>query len=73
MNIANKEKETINLPKASVGRLWDAMRFFETAQDEIEDFLISRNKTVITKIKKSREEHLSGKAKDFRSKIYGSL
>lgn len=60
-------KETINLPKASVERLLDAMRFFETAQDEIEDYLISRNKLTLAKIKKARAEHLSGTRKDFQN------
>ena len=67
MNTANKEKETINLPRASVGRLLDAMRFFEMAQNEIEDFLISRNKIIAAKIKKARAEHLNGELKDFQN------
>ncbi|MBI5078111.1 MAG: hypothetical protein HZB11_01930 [Candidatus Yonathbacteria bacterium] len=65
MNTATKQ--TINLPKASVGRLLDAMRFFELAQDEIEDFLVSNNKTIIAKIKKAHGEHLKGESKDFQN------
>lgn len=60
-------KQTINLPKASVERLFDAMRFYELAQNEIEDFLISGNKTMMAKIKKARAEHLSGGTKDFQN------
>lgn len=59
-------KQTINLPKASVKRLFDAMRFYELAQNEIEDFLISSNKTMMAKIKKARTEHLRGGTKDFQ-------
>ena len=51
-------KETISLPKTSIERLMEAMRLFETSQDEIEDFLIIRNKTVLSKIQKARKEHL---------------
>lgn len=58
-------KETINLPRKSVKQLFEAMSIFESAQDEIEDFLISRNKFVMDKIKKARKEHLKNELKDF--------
>lgn len=58
-------KETINLPRKSVGQLFEAINIFESAQNEIEDFLIVRNKFIISKIRKARKEHLNGKLKDF--------
>lgn len=58
-------KDTVNLPRKSVRQLFEAMSIFELAQDEIEDFLIVRNKLIINKIKKARKEHLNGKLKDF--------
>lgn len=59
-------KETISLPKTSIERLMEAMRLFETSQDEIEDFLIVRNKTILSKIQKARKEHLKSEVKDFQ-------
>lgn len=64
-----KIKDTINLPKTSIERLLEAMRFFELAQDEIEDFLLFQNKTILTKIKKAHKEHKQGKTKDFQELI----
>lgn len=60
-------KETINLPKTSVERLMEAMRLFETSQNEIEDFLIVRDKTILSKIQKARKEHLKDEVKDFQA------
>lgn len=62
-------KNTINLPKISVERLLEAMRIFESAQDEIENFLILHNKNITNRVKKARREHLDGKVKDFRDLI----
>ena len=62
-------KETINLPRQGVRRLLEAMRFFELAQNEIEDFLLFRNESIMGKIKKARKEHLEGKVKDFQGLI----
>ncbi|PJA41716.1 hypothetical protein CO177_00845 [Candidatus Wolfebacteria bacterium CG_4_9_14_3_um_filter_37_9] len=60
-------KKTINLPRKSVENLFEAMSIFESAQGEIEDFLISRNKFIMNKIKKARKEHLKGGLKDFNA------
>ena len=62
-------KETVNLPLKSVRRLFDAISVFESAQDEIEDFLIIRNKRIMNGVRKAREEHLKSKAKSFRNLI----
>ena len=62
-------RETINLPRQGVKRLLEAMRFFELAQNEIEDFLITRNESIMDKIKKARKEHLGGKIKDFQELV----
>lgn len=61
MNLQN----TIGLPKKEVINLFEAMNIFESAKEEIENFLISRNKEIMVKIKKARKEHLAGKVKDF--------
>ena len=61
-----KDKETINLPRKSVEQFFEAISIFESAQNEIEDFLIVRNKTLMNKVKKARKEHLTNKVKDFQ-------
>lgn len=62
-------KETINLPKTSINRLMEAMRLFETSQDEIEDFLIVRNKNILSKIQKANNQHLKNEVKDFQELV----
>ncbi|MEK7596087.1 MAG: hypothetical protein AAB564_00855 [Patescibacteria group bacterium] len=58
--------ETINLPRKSVEQLFETINIFESAQNEIEDFLIVNNKSLMNKIRKARKEHLENKTKDFR-------
>jgi hypothetical protein len=62
-------KETINLPRKSVERLFEAINIFESAQDEIEDFLIVNGKSPMNKIRKARKEHLESKTKDFQALV----
>ena len=59
-------KETINLPRKTVEQLLGAISIFGSIQDEIEDFLIVRNKSLVAKIRKARKEHLRGEVKDFQ-------
>lgn len=60
-------RETVNLPVKGIERFLEAMRIFESAQNEIEDFLISRNKNILSKIKKADKERAEGKVKDFQN------
>lgn len=64
-----KIKETIKLPKQGIHNLFEAISIFESAQDEIEDFLIIRNKSIMNKIEKARKNHLGGKVKDFQELV----
>lgn len=63
------DKRPIILPQKSVNRFFEAIDFFESAQNEIEDFLIANNKFLMNKIEKARKEHLSGRVADFRQLI----
>jgi len=58
-------KETINLPKKSVVQLGKVFKVFESAQNDIDDFLIFQNKKITNETKKARKEHTNGKAKSF--------
>ncbi|MBI5306711.1 hypothetical protein HZB04_03985 [Candidatus Wolfebacteria bacterium] len=62
-------KKTINLPQKSVENLFKAMSIFESAQNEIEDFLISSNKFIMNKVKKAHKEHSRGELKDFSALV----
>lgn len=61
----NHFQNTINLPRKDLINLLETMDLFESIKDEIENFLISNNKEIMKKVKKSRREHLAGKLGDF--------
>ena len=62
-----KIRETINLPKVSIERILEAMRLFESAQDDIEDFLIFKNKEILKKVKNADKERKKSMIKNFHS------
>ncbi len=61
--------KTINIPRKSVEQLFEAINIFESAQDEIEDFLIVNSEPLMNKIRKARKEHLGIKTKDFQELV----
>lgn len=52
---------TIILPKKVFKDLVKATEYFEYVQDELEDYILSRNKHFITRARKGRNEHKRGR------------
>ncbi|MEK7162498.1 MAG: hypothetical protein AAB730_01400 [Patescibacteria group bacterium] len=52
---------TITLPKKIFEDVVRASAYFEEAQSELEDYLLSRNKAFISRMRKLRQEHQRGK------------
>ena len=66
-----KSVKTINLPEKSIKDLYLAMKLFETAQDNIEDYLLMEDKKNVSELRKARNEHLNAKFfswKDLKNK-----
>lgn len=57
--------ETLQLPYSLVKRLAEVCVELEKAHDELEDFLISRNPTLLRKLRKARREHIEGKTRPY--------
>ena len=57
--------QTITLPKRFVEQMIKVSVQFETLHDELEDFLIVRQPHLIKKLRRARQEHLSGKTHPF--------
>jgi hypothetical protein len=48
---------TITLPKKVFNDFLKATEYFEHAQDEMENYILSQNKNFITRVNKARREH----------------
>lgn len=57
--------DTLQLPSRLVKRLAEVCAEFEELNDELEDFLISRNPRLLRKLRKVRREDLAGKTKPY--------
>jgi hypothetical protein len=66
-------EESIALPKKSLKNLMRAMDDFRDAQDEIEDFLLFSNETILKETRSAREDHQNGRTLqwDELKKSYG--
>ncbi len=59
------QREIISLPKQVVVKVLKASRAFEALHDELEDYLIASQPSLVNKLRRARHEHLSGKAHPF--------
>jgi len=57
--------ETLQIPSRLLRRWVEVCAEFEELQDELEDFLISRNPKLLRKLRKSRREDLRGKTRPY--------
>ena len=56
-------QKTIDVPVSLIGKISKAAKAFEELEDEIEDFLLSKDPAFLEKMRRSRKAHLSGKTK----------
>lgn len=57
--------QTVTLPKRFVEHMVKVSVQFETLHDELEDFLIARQPSLVKKLRRARQEHLAGKTRPF--------
>ncbi|GAB4545429.1 MAG: hypothetical protein Fur0020_14500 [Thermodesulfovibrionia bacterium] len=59
--------KTINVPISLLEKISEAARVFEDIEDEIEDFLLSKDPRFLAKMRRSRKDHLSGRTRPLKS------
>jgi hypothetical protein len=52
--------DKITIPLSLLHKMSDAARAFEEFQDDLEDYLISQDDSLITRIRQARAHHLEG-------------
>ena len=57
--------QTVNLPRRVVEKVLSASAAFEALHEELEDYLIAKQPTLLKKLRRSRREHLAGKTRPF--------
>lgn len=55
----------VTLPKKVFDNLITASEYFELAQDEMEDYLLTKNKSFLANARKARKEHKQSKFGDW--------
>ncbi len=57
--------QTVVVPKSLLRKMEKASKAFHEMEDELEDFLISRNASLLDKLSRARKERLLGDVKPF--------
>lgn len=56
-------QKTVSVPLSLIGKISKAARAFEELEDEMEDFLLSKDPEFLDKMRSARKAHLSGKTR----------
>ena len=59
-------QKTIEMPASLVGKISKAAKAFEELDDEMEDFLLSKDTEFLAKMRKSKKAHLAGGARPLK-------
>jgi len=59
----NKYAQTIEMPASLIGKISKAAKAFEELEDELEDFLLSKDPEFLEKMCKAKKAHLAGKTR----------
>lgn len=60
-------QKTIDMPVSLIGKISKAAKAFEELEDEMEDFLLSKDPEFLEKMRRARKDHLSGKVRSLKS------
>ena len=63
--IMKDKAKLIGLPKQVVVKVLRASAAFEALQDELEDYLIASQASLVTTLRRARRQHLTGKTRPF--------
>lgn len=59
--------KTIEMPVTLVEKISRAAKAFEELEDELEDFMLSKDPKFLEKMQRAREDHLSGRTRPLKS------
>ncbi|MFA4918853.1 MAG: hypothetical protein WC581_06355 [Thermodesulfovibrionales bacterium] len=59
-------QKTIDVPVSLIEKISKAAMAFEELENEMEDFLLSRDAKFLAKMRRSRKTHLSGETKSLK-------
>lgn len=59
--------KTIEMPASLIGKISRAAKAFEELEDELEDFLLSKDPEFLEKMRKAKKAHLSGKTRSLKA------
>ena len=59
-------QKTIEMPVSLIGKISKAAKAFEEVEDEIEDFLLSKDPKFLEKMRKAKNAHLAGKIRPLK-------
>ena len=62
----NKQLKTITVPRRLLNSMIEVQKKWAEFNDELENFLLSKDKRFIKKIEKARKEHLKGGVRDLQ-------
>ena len=60
-------QKTVNVPISLIEKISEAAKVFEDLEDEIEDFLLSRDPNFLKKMRRARKDHLGGKTRTLKT------
>jgi len=60
-------QKTIDVPISLIGKISKAAKAFEDLEDEMEDFLLSKDPAFLEKMQRARKDHLSGKTRSLKN------
>jgi hypothetical protein len=59
-------QKTIEMPTSLIGKISKAAKAFEALEDELEDFLLSKDPKFLDKMRKAKKAHLTDKTKPLK-------
>jgi len=60
-------QKTVDVPVSLIGKISKAARAFEELEDEMEDFLLSKDPEFLDKMRRARKSHASGKTSPLKN------
>ena len=59
-------QKTVEMPVSLISKISRAAKAFEEVEDELEDFLLSKDLKFLEKMRKAKKAHLAGKTRSLK-------
>jgi hypothetical protein len=59
-------QKTVEMPASLIGKISKAAKAFEELEDEIEEFLLSKDANFLERMRRARKDHLSGRTRPLK-------